>query len=328
MSRVLGALGEELKAVDQGIMNLIARRLDLAYKVGVYKYLQGEPISRPTVEDTRITAVSDYAVSLGINPHLAAALLYLLIDESCKHQMQALQRGTLLQENIMKLEEYGVETRLVTKIGTMKAVHLNPLFLSPKDREYVFEAVYPIAMNAFGQPHSDKLAHDVRVHVLDHKNLLIVQDGDTNIAFAAWDMFEGCDSMVIYLAGICVTREYQQHIAGRSMVEHIVRWADQAHAEWSHFALRTQNWAMHRCIEGLARVGRYQRFGDESIDPDLQAVGSFVARQINDPYFEPDKLVSRKIYGACLYGAGGNLVSYPGLDHAAGDAAYCLWCRQ
>jgi len=327
MASNLETLGQELKVVDRRIMELVAQRMGLAYKVGILKYLRGEIISRPTIESDRIDAVKEQAISLGLNPHFAGALLYQIIDEACKEQMRALQCGTLLQENIMKLGEFGIETHLKTTLGGVRAIHLNPLFLSSQDRAHIFGRVYPIAMDAFGQQHSDKFAHDVRVHVLEHKNLLVIQDGDKSVAFAAWDFFEKGDMKIVYLAGMCVAGEYQRHIAGRSMIEHIVSWTAQAYPDWSHFALRTQNWAMQKCLERIADTGLYQKFGDESVDPDLQDACSFIAEQIHDPYLDSGKLVSRGIYGACLYGSSANLVPYPGIDSASGDAAYCLWRR-
>lgn len=227
----------------------------------------------------------------------------------------------------MKLEKFGIETRLHTTIGGMRAVYLNPSNLSSEDRKHLFNKVYPVALDAFGQQHSEKFAHDVWVHVLEHKNLFVIQDGDRCVAFAAWDFLEKGNKTVVYLAGICVMKDYQRHIAGRSILIHITELADQKRSGWTHFALRTQNWAMQRCIEEIANTGLYQKFGDTLIDLDLQCIGSFIAEQINDLYFDPNKLVSRGIYGTCLYGTNTDLAFYPGLNSASGDAAYCLWQR-
>lgn len=326
----LSLLGEQLRLVDHEIMDLVLKRIQLAKQVGFCKYLTGDEISRPSVEDVRIENIKRYAEKVGLNPNLAAALLYSLIDESCKEQMIQLQRGNLLKENLMQLAEYGNETVLATKSGSFKAFNLNPRSLSAKDRDFVFNLIYPVAQSAFGQRHSEAFANDVRVHALDHKEILVAQNekGEA-IGFRVWDVFSEHTTPIIYLAGMCVSQEYQKGGLGPAMIHKAIEFANQSHPGWGYVVLRTQNWSMQKSMARVAAAsGVYQKFGDSDISPDIQLAAKCVAGLNNDPYFEPSLLVSRGIYGASLYGKEENFESgFEGLNVSAGDAAYCVWRR-
>lgn len=87
----LEELGSRLATVDRTIMLLVKRRMELAAQVGRYKLQNNQPIFRAEAELKRITEIAEYAVQHGLNPHFASALLYSLINESCKLQMIQLQ---------------------------------------------------------------------------------------------------------------------------------------------------------------------------------------------------------------------------------------------
>ena len=326
----LKSLGEQLRLIDQGVMDLVYKRMQLAKQVGFLKYLRGDEISRPSVESNRIANIKQYAESIGLNPNFAAMLLYALIDESCKEQMIQLKRGTLLKENVMNLTVYGNETWIQTKTGNYKAFNLIPRSLSPKDRDFVFDLIYPVAQSAFGQTHSEMFANDVRVHALDHMEILIVQDekGKT-IAFRIWDVFTEYTKPIIYLAGMCVTAEYQKGGLGPAMIQKAIDLAGQSNPDWGYVVLRTQNWAMQKSMAAIAcKSGIYKKFGDADIDEDIQDAAKVVADKNHDSYFDHSQLISRKIYGSCLYGAPRNFQDgFDGLNADQGDAAYCVWRR-
>jgi chorismate mutase/GNAT superfamily N-acetyltransferase len=330
MTQNLKSLGDHLKLIDQGIMDLVLKRMQLARQVGLFKYLKGDEISRPSVENSRIAGIRQYAESIGLNPNFASSLLYSLIDESCKEQMIQLQCGKLLQENFMNLYEYGVETRITTKLGQFKAFNLAPKTLSFQDREYVFSLIYPVAQSAFGQPHSERFANDVKSHALDHAEILIVQDKDGKaIAFRIWDVFTEHSKPIIYLAGMCVVTEHQKGGLGIAMIEAAINIVEQSHKDWGYVVLRTQNWAMQKTVANIAKKsGVYKKFGDKNIDHDLQLAAKVVADKNGDSYLDPGTLVSRAIYGSSLYGSPENLQQgFIGLNVADGDAAYCVWRR-
>jgi ubiquinone/menaquinone biosynthesis C-methylase UbiE/chorismate mutase len=87
----LEQLGRSLLQVDTQIMNLAHRRMELAHQVGHVKRRDNQPIYRAEIEEDRLKFARELARKLGLNPHFASALLYLLIDEACKLQMIQLQ---------------------------------------------------------------------------------------------------------------------------------------------------------------------------------------------------------------------------------------------
>ncbi len=82
---------DRLALVDDMIFRLIRTRMSIAADVAAFKRRTGESIFRSSVEDARIERVRKLAEDIGLNPHFAASMLYLLIDESCKQQMIQIQ---------------------------------------------------------------------------------------------------------------------------------------------------------------------------------------------------------------------------------------------
>ncbi|HEY4521040.1 MAG TPA: methyltransferase domain-containing protein [Candidatus Paceibacterota bacterium] len=87
----LDELGCRLAHVDNMIMILSKRRMDLVDQVGRHKRKTGEPIFRPEVEDRRINWARAWASLHGVNEHFAESLMYLLINEACKRQIILIQ---------------------------------------------------------------------------------------------------------------------------------------------------------------------------------------------------------------------------------------------
>ena len=87
----LGELGLRLKTVDKLILEIAAKRIELAQRVEEFKRLNKEKIYREQTETSRLSDAQRWAVELGLNPEFARALLYLYIGESCKAQMIQLQ---------------------------------------------------------------------------------------------------------------------------------------------------------------------------------------------------------------------------------------------
>jgi SAM-dependent methyltransferase len=79
-------LGEDLRKIDRLIMDLVKRRMDVAHLVAQEKQRTGGVMYRPNIEDQRIAQIGEHAQRIGLNPHMARALLYFLIAESCKEQ--------------------------------------------------------------------------------------------------------------------------------------------------------------------------------------------------------------------------------------------------
>lgn len=111
----LAQLGEDLKKIDRLVMDLIKRRMDVAHLVAQEKQRTGGVMYRPTIEDQRIAAIGEHARSIGLNPHMARAVLYFLIAESCKEQTILIESQGAgasarpdperLKENLLRLTE-------------------------------------------------------------------------------------------------------------------------------------------------------------------------------------------------------------------------------
>ena len=87
----LERLGTDLARVDQLIVDLVQRRMDLARLVGFEKMRTQQPLFRAEIEDRRLDQIAEYATSIGVNKHVARTILYTLINESCKQQTILLQ---------------------------------------------------------------------------------------------------------------------------------------------------------------------------------------------------------------------------------------------
>ncbi len=87
----LPKLGERIRAVDRHLVEVIAQRKKLVLKVGEEKQGKGDHIVRTGIEDGRLEEAQTWARQKGLNPHFMHALLYMIIDESCKVQTEQLQ---------------------------------------------------------------------------------------------------------------------------------------------------------------------------------------------------------------------------------------------
>lgn len=110
----LAQLGEDLRKIDRLIMDLVKRRMDVAHLVAREKQRTGGVMYRPQIEDQRIAAIGEHARAIGLNPHMARAMLYFLIAESCKEQTILLESQQAsdarpdagrLKENLLRLTE-------------------------------------------------------------------------------------------------------------------------------------------------------------------------------------------------------------------------------
>ena len=222
------------------------------------------------------------------------------------------------------------EVTINGKIGWL----VNPNELSGKFQEELVSALYPVAKSAFGQEDSHGFYQDVRDHILNTDNLLIV--GDTAcipIAFRMWKFINHSDYTVLYLAGMCVDSEWQGKGLGRAMLQFVINYTETVNVFWTHAALRTQNPVMQKCFDGISKKSAMYKFGDAVIPVEIQEVAKIVAISIGDTKLEPEKLVSRKVYGSSLYGEKTRIVeksqgtNFANLDQEVGDAAYCILCK-
>ena len=116
----LKELGARLAKVDILLMELLKRRMELAFQVGTYKMKNGKKFIRINVENQRLAKVRTWARKNKMNPHFVNAVLYSVIGESCKQQLVQLQNTSkcrlkdpenddhwyrMLKSNLLKLAE-------------------------------------------------------------------------------------------------------------------------------------------------------------------------------------------------------------------------------
>lgn len=79
-------LRDEIRALDRALVELTAKRLELAKRVGELKLQERQPIRNFVVEAEALRLVRDAAEQLGVRPELAEELLKLEISESLRVQ--------------------------------------------------------------------------------------------------------------------------------------------------------------------------------------------------------------------------------------------------
>ncbi len=83
----IAILGSRIKAVDHHLIHLLARRISISKEVAMVKLEAGERLYNPERETDRLAAVAEWGSEQGLNPDFVRAILYLIIDESCKQQI-------------------------------------------------------------------------------------------------------------------------------------------------------------------------------------------------------------------------------------------------
>ena len=116
----LKELGSRLAKVDILLMELLKRRMGLAFQVGTYKMKKSKKFIRIKIENQRLAKIRVWARKNKMNPHFVNAILYTIIGESCKQQLVQLQNTSkrrlkdpesddhwykMLKANLLKLTE-------------------------------------------------------------------------------------------------------------------------------------------------------------------------------------------------------------------------------
>jgi chorismate mutase/prephenate dehydrogenase len=82
----LDGLRAQIGAVDQQIVDLIARRLDLAARIGALKETLGLPVMDPAREAEVVRRAAAGARERGADPELVRAVLWQIIDHARRVQ--------------------------------------------------------------------------------------------------------------------------------------------------------------------------------------------------------------------------------------------------
>ena len=237
-----------------------------------------------------------------------------------------------------------------TKNGPMQTYRIDfPGSLPDKIKDQIFDLLFPVAINAFQVIPTPEMREDVYDHIFNFSGLIVVVDHNKDsgvefpVAFRMWDLIPyGKLDTVLYLAGMCVLREYQGIGIGGSLMRIAINIDDtQAIGDIHQFCarkvaryvvLRTQNPRIKQMFDTAAGVVSFPN--GVIVPKDVTDVASFVAGQLGDSNLDTETLVSKGVYGHSLYGYTPHSMdgSYEHLFsqvmQSAGDAMVCVWDRE
>ena len=91
----------------------------------------------------------------------------------------------------------------VTKRGGLRAVHISEPANLPSDiQQELFQALFPVACDAFQQNQTEDFSADVRQHLFSWEGLIVVLGDDVPVAFRMWQVFPSDQGNILYLAGM------------------------------------------------------------------------------------------------------------------------------
>src|SRR3990167_963189 len=91
--RSLKTLGVRLTRADKLLVKVLGHRMELVRQVGAHKARNGQKIIRVEIERQRLIKARAWARKNGLRPDFVSAILYLIIAESCRLQIDQLQGG-------------------------------------------------------------------------------------------------------------------------------------------------------------------------------------------------------------------------------------------
>ena len=97
--------GQKIGLVDRHLVGLLRQRTNLVLHIEAMKRQLGDDIVNIEKEEDRLKAVAQLATERGLNPQFVQAVLYLIIDESCKIQREQRYHVPLEPEEPVGSEE-------------------------------------------------------------------------------------------------------------------------------------------------------------------------------------------------------------------------------
>jgi GNAT superfamily N-acetyltransferase len=207
-------------------------------------------------------------------------------------------------------------------------VHHPKDVLTAQEKNELFMLLYPVALSAFGKQDNPSAKEDVHNHLFSGDGLIVVMDNDRAVAFRMWNVFtHETEGMILYLAGMCVHREYQGKGIGSSLLHYVLNHLQNC----VHVVLRTQSPVMKKCFDQAIGAVSFPN-GDE-IPDSVKNVGAFVARCLKDNFYDKNSLISVGVYGSSLYESVPVTcdtiyqLQFDALNQGQGDAMMCIWKR-
>lgn len=84
----LAALRSEIDAIDDELMQLLARRMEVARRIGCFKHTHGMPILQPGRYGELLERRTEQAIPLSLDPAFVSRFLSALHEESVRQQME------------------------------------------------------------------------------------------------------------------------------------------------------------------------------------------------------------------------------------------------
>ena len=85
---------EEIAGIDEDIVRLLRRRLDIAREIGMYKAGHGLEAKNAAVEEKVVSRYRSLAEELGMSPSTAEAIAREIMKESVANEEELIGRGT------------------------------------------------------------------------------------------------------------------------------------------------------------------------------------------------------------------------------------------
>ncbi len=80
----LNGFRQQLDDVDTAILKLVAERMKIIHRVGLFKKQVGMPVMQPTRVAAVLDSRTEIARELGISPDVARGIWEILIKEACR----------------------------------------------------------------------------------------------------------------------------------------------------------------------------------------------------------------------------------------------------
>jgi GNAT superfamily N-acetyltransferase len=208
-----------------------------------------------------------------------------------------------------------------------------PGALSEEVKLRIFNALYPVAIEAFRQHPNREFESDVFQHIFSYEHLAVVtEDSGFPIAFRMWHVLEHDDHLILYLAGMCVKPTHQGIGIGEGLLRYVMGLFPNNNGSGSlrYVVMRTQNPVMKKCFDRA--MGGISYPNGENIPRDVREASLVVANYLEDGRYDQQSLISRGVYSKSLYGTPPIAVNEPeyglafqSVDIDRGDAVMSVW---
>lgn len=220
---------------------------------------------------------------------------------------------------------------ITTEEGRYRGFHILSLGKEGDSfKQYIFNMVYPISLSAFSAEDSEEMQKDVWNHIMSSDHFICILDSNSKcVAFRVWNCITYEKYGIIYLAGMCIHKDYQKKKIGSQLLQYVCTY----HSRYRYIALRTQNPVMKYCFDQALAAKSYPLKNGGVVPEDIKKVAELLAINLDDKNLNIKTLVSAGVYGSSLYTTPYHTQNkeyeelFSGINIQQGDAIYCI-CRR